>query len=254
MYKILANTIFLGKQVLFLPVCHSTNDKALELIRSGQVGDGAIVICDHQTAGRGQRGNSWEAESGQNLTFSLVLKPSFLDISEQFYLNMMVSNAIRALLQDYLPDLRVKWPNDLVVPGKGKIGGILIENILTMSAWEYAVVGIGLNVNQQRFTNAKATSLAEITGGRFELEELFRLLVVELERGIIGLKKGRLDEIRQDYLRHLFLKDQWAVFRENDVEFEGRIVGISGEGKLQLAFPDGRVRSFGLKEISFPEP
>jgi BirA family biotin operon repressor/biotin-[acetyl-CoA-carboxylase] ligase len=116
MYKILANTIFLGKDVLFLPECHSTNDIALQRIRQGNAKEGSIIICEHQTQGKGQRGNTWEAEKGSNLTFSLVLQPDFLDLSEQFYLNMMVSNAIRRLLHDYVPSLKVKWPNDLVVP------------------------------------------------------------------------------------------------------------------------------------------
>ncbi len=253
MYKILANTIFLGKQVLFLPECHSTNDKAFELIRAGKVTDGTVVICDHQTAGKGQRGNIWEAESGQNLTFSLVLKPSFLDVSEQFYLNMVISNSIRKLLQDYLPELQVKWPNDLVVPGKGKIGGILIENILNSSAWEYAVVGIGLNINQRHFGTKKATSLSLITGGKYDLEELFKLLISQIEQGLIALKKNKMEDVRRDYLRHLFLKDEWNIFAEKGLPFEGKISGISREGKLLVRLRDGKTKEFGLKEISFPE-
>lgn len=252
MYKILANTIFLGKDVLFLPECHSTNDKALELIRSGQAQEGSIIICAHQTRGKGQRGNTWESEPGQNLTFSLVLKPGFLDVTEQFFLNMMISNSIRKLLQDYLPSLQVKWPNDLVVPEKGKIGGILIENILSSTAWEFAVVGIGLNINQRQFGAAKATSLALITGGHFDLQELFRLLISHIEQGFISLRKGKMEEILRDYVQHLFLKDKWAVFKENEIEFEGKITGVSRGGKLQLMLRDGSGKSFDLKEISFP--
>ena len=253
MYKILANTIFLGKHVLFLPECHSTNDRALELIRCGQAGEGSIVICDHQTAGRGQRGNTWETEPGRNLTFSLVLKPGFLDISEQFYLNMVISNCILSVFQDYLPDLHVKWPNDLVIPGKGKIGGVLIENILNSSAWEFSVVGIGLNINQRMFGTSKATSMALITGGHYDLEELFKLLISHIERGVVSLKKGKMEGVMKDYLGHLFLKDQWAIFKESGVEFEGKIFGVSREGKLQMRLRDGRVRIFGTKEISFPD-
>jgi BirA family biotin operon repressor/biotin-[acetyl-CoA-carboxylase] ligase len=254
MYKILANTIFLGKDVLFLPECHSTNDKALELIRTNKVKEGSIISCGHQTHGKGQRGNSWETQSGQNLTFSLVLKPDFLDISEQFYLNMMISNSIRKLLQDYLPDIKVKWPNDLVVPDRGKIGGVLIENILNSSRWEYAVVGIGLNVNQSQFETNNAISLSLLTGGRFDLEELFRLLAIHIEQGYIALKKGKIENIRKDYLNHLFLKDQWAVYKEQSHEFEGKIVGISKLGKLQMILRDGSERFFDLKEITFPNP
>ncbi|WP_111670532.1 biotin--[acetyl-CoA-carboxylase] ligase [Algoriphagus litoralis] len=252
MYKILANTIFLGKDVLFLPECHSTNDKALELIRTGQAKEGSIIICGHQTRGKGQRGNSWETQANQNLTFSLVLSPGFLDISEQFYLNMMVSNGIRKLFQEYLPDIKVKWPNDLVVPGHGKVGGVLIENILSSNGWDYAVVGIGLNINQTQFETQKATSLASITGGQFSLEEIFRLLVAHIEQGYISLKKGRTQAILEEYISHLFLRDQWAIFTENSCEFEGKIQGVSKAGKLQMILRDGSARFFDLKQIGFP--
>ncbi|WP_332911339.1 hypothetical protein [Algoriphagus boritolerans] len=75
----------MGKDVLFLSECHSTNDKAIELIREKVAKEGSVVICDHQTRGKGQRGNTWETQAGQNLTFSLVLQPNFLDVSEQFF-------------------------------------------------------------------------------------------------------------------------------------------------------------------------
>lgn len=252
MYKILANTIFLGKDVLFLPECHSTNDKALQLIREGKAQEGTIVVCAHQSQGKGQRGNSWESEPGQNLTFSLVLKPGFLDITEQFLLNMMISNSVRRLFQEYVPDLKVKWPNDLVIPTWGKIGGILIENIISSGIWEYAVVGIGLNINQRRFGAAKATSLSLVTGGQFDLGELFKLLISHIEQGFIGLKKGKSEQVLKDYLHHLFLRDQWAVFCQGEDEFEGKISGVSREGRLQMKLRDGSSKSFDLKEISFP--
>jgi BirA family biotin operon repressor/biotin-[acetyl-CoA-carboxylase] ligase len=253
MYKILANTIFLGKDVHFLSECHSTNDKAFELIRSGSAGQGSVVVCANQTRGKGQRGNAWESEPGQNLTFSLVLTPHFLDVSEQFFLNMVISNAIRKMLQDYLPDLKVKWPNDLVLPGKGKIGGILIENLLSAGSWEYAVVGIGLNINQRSFAEPRATSLALVTGGQFDLQELLRLLIVQIEQGYISLRKNKTEDIVKDYLHHLFLKDQWAWFKDRGGILEGKISGVSRQGKLEMTLKDGTTRQYDLKEISFQE-
>ncbi len=156
------------------------------------------------------------------------------------------------MLQDYLPDLKVKWPNDLVVPDRGKIGGVLIENIVNSSAWEFAVVGIGLNINQRDFLNKNATSLSLITGGHYELEELLKLLVAHLEQGYISLKKGKMEEVRKEYLSHLFLKDRWGTFTESEIEFDGKIVGVSQDGKLQIMLKDGSERFFGLKEITFP--
>lgn len=253
MYKILANTIFLGKDVLFLPECHSTNDMAMQLVRQGKANEGSIVICDHQTQGKGQRGNTWEVEKGKNLTFSLVLRPGFLDLSQQFFLNMVVSNAIRKLLQDYLPDLKVKWPNDLVVPGEGKIGGILIENLVGSEGWEYAVVGIGLNVNQKEFAVPTACSLAKVTGSYFDLQEIFRLMIIQLEQGYLALKKGKISEIQSEYIRYLYLLGEKSVFKVAGDDFLGQIVGITGTGSLQVEAENGQLRSFGLKEISFPK-
>jgi len=253
MYKILANTLFLGKDIHFLPDCHSTNDTALSELRQGNVGEGSIFITHHQTKGKGQRGNTWEAKAGENLTFSLVLRPNFLDLSEQFLLNMAISNAIRKCMQEYLPDLKVKWPNDLVVPAQGKIGGILIENLVgSTTGWEYAVVGIGLNINQREFQTTQATSLSLATGSQYSLEELFKLLIGSIEQAYIALKKGKYAEIRAEYLRHLYLFEQQALFKVGEVALTGKIVGLSESGNLLLELPNGQQRSFGIKEIKFP--
>lgn len=251
MYKILANTVFLGKDVHFLPECHSTNDTALQMIREKRAKEGTIVICENQTRGKGQRGNSWISEPGKNLTFSLVLRPLFMDISEQFYLNMTISNSIRKLLQDYVPNLQVKWPNDLVVPGFGKIGGILIENTFSGEGWENAVIGVGLNVNQLNFSSERATSLHALAGNQINLEELFRLLITQIEQGYIQLKKGKWQEIKAEYLHHLFLRDRLAKFSSNKSEFYGIIKGISSEGKLEIRLQNGDHVFFGLKEVGF---
>jgi BirA family biotin operon repressor/biotin-[acetyl-CoA-carboxylase] ligase len=252
MYKILANTIFIGKDIHFLPDCHSTNDSALDEIRQGKVGEGSIFITHHQTKGKGQRGNTWEAKPGENLTFSLILRPNFLDLSEQFLLNMAISNAICKCVQEYLPDLKVKWPNDLVVPAQGKIGGILIENIVGSTGWEYAVVGIGLNINQREFQTSQATSFSLATGSQYSLEELFKLLVGYLEQAYIALKKGKYADIRADYLRHLYLFEQEALFTVGEETLVGKIVGLTEAGNLLLELPNGLRKPFGIKEIKFP--
>ena len=252
MYKILANTLFLGKDIHFLPDCHSTNDMALQALRQKEAGEGSIFITDHQTHGKGQRGNSWETKPGENLTFSLVLQPKFLDLSEQFLLNMAISNAIRRCLQEYVPELLVKWPNDLVVPGFGKIGGILIENLVGSSGWDYAVVGIGININQNQFASPKATSLSLITGNTYPLEELFKLIIVHLEQAYIALKKGKNAVLTREYLQHLHLIEEWAVFKVGEQQLEGKIIGLTDSGNLLLELPTGQQRSFGIKELTFP--
>lgn len=252
MYKILANTLFLGKDIHFLPDCHSTNDIALQALRQKEAFEGSIFITNHQTRGKGQRGNTWETKPGENLTFSLVLQPRFLDLSEQFLLNIAISNAIRQGLQEYIPQLQVKWPNDLVVPGMGKIGGILIENLVGSTGWEYAVVGIGLNINQREFSSPQATSLSLITGSSYPLEELFKLLITQVEQAYLALKKGKRELLQQEYLRHLYLLEHWTQYRSGDQTLDGKIIGLSDTGNLILELASGKQQSFGIKEITFP--
>ena len=98
MHNFQPKTLFLGKNSIYLPSCHSTNDFASEIIQTKQVFDGTIVITSYQTAGRGQRGNTWEALPNQNITVSMILKPDFLSITQQFRLNMAVSLGIYEFL------------------------------------------------------------------------------------------------------------------------------------------------------------
>jgi BirA family biotin operon repressor/biotin-[acetyl-CoA-carboxylase] ligase len=164
---------------------------------------------------------------------------------------MTISNSIRKLLQDYVPNLQVKWPNDLIVPGFGKIGGILIENIVSGEGWENAVIGVGLNVNQLNFNTERATSLHALTGNQINLDELFRLLITRIEQGYLQLKKGKWQEIKEEYLHHLFLRDRIAKFSSEAGDFYGIIKGISAEGKLEISLQNGDHAFFGMKEVKF---
>ncbi|MGM0944433.1 MAG: biotin--[acetyl-CoA-carboxylase] ligase [Bacteroidota bacterium] len=252
MYKILANTIFLGKDIHFLSDCHSSNDIALQLVREKRAKEGTIVICANQIKGKGQRGNSWESESGKNLTFSLILQPDFLDVTEQFYLNMAISVAVRRVLSDYLPDIQVKWPNDFVIRGFGKIGGILIENSLGYKSWEFAIVGIGLNINQQAFATVGATSLRLMTGSSFDLEELFRLIITQIEQVYIRLKQAAFALIKKEYLSYLYLWEEWETFETRSGLVKGKISGLDPLGRLELTLENNELQSFDFKEIRFP--
>lgn len=120
MHKILANTVFLGKDIIYMTECHSTNDVAAAKIKDGTAREGSIVLTDTQTKGRGQRGNRWYSEPGKNLTFSLVLAPTFMAPGAQFDLNRMVALAVKEALSRYSEGIKVKWPNDIVHKDGGK--------------------------------------------------------------------------------------------------------------------------------------
>ena len=250
MYKILANTLFLGKDIIYLTDCHSTNDEALERLRKREVAEGTVVITDNQTKGKGQRGNQWFSEKGKNLTFSLILQPRFLVPSDQFFLNIAVSLAIMDFFLEYNQDVRIKWPNDIVHIFDGKLGGILIENSITQSALESSIIGIGLNINQKNFPLSNVCSLSQLAGQDFDLWELLRELIKQIEKRYIQLMKGKLDALKKEYLLRLFRFEEWNQFEDKEV-FKGKIKGVTLEGKLIIEKESGVVQQYAFKEVKF---
>ena len=238
MYKIPANTLFLGKNLIFMPECHSTNSLALELCQQSAVPEGTLIITDQQTSGRGQRGNTWESHPGMNLTFSLILKPAFLAIKDQFLLSMVTSLAIHDYLTETLDrPVYIKWPNDIYV-NQFKICGILIENQLIGERFTNVIIGIGLNVNQQTFVSARATSLSLIMGKVFDLEEVLGTLLSHLESRYLHLRQGRSDELKAKYISCLYRLNEQHTFQRGDERFDGKIVGVDEQGRLRVLTRD----------------
>jgi BirA family biotin operon repressor/biotin-[acetyl-CoA-carboxylase] ligase len=252
LYKIPAHTLFFGKNLVFLPECPSTNSLAVELAQAGRGPEGTVVITNHQTAGRGQRGNTWESGIGLNLTFSVIVHPVFLNAAQQFLLNKAVSLAIRDVIFRYnVEQVRVKWPNDIMISNK-KSCGILIENQVTGNQLSRSVIGIGLNVNQQEFTSPGATSLSVHLGKSIDLARLFDDLLQSLEWRYLQLKNNRHRELDEDYIRSLYGLNEMRPFMVGDKKMEGRIVGVDHLGRLSVDFEKpGEARSFDLKEIKY---
>lgn len=249
MYKILANTVFLGKEIIYLTECHSTNEYAQQLLRQKEAGEGMIIFTDKQTKGKGQRGNRWWTEPGMNLTFSLILEPRFLRSNQQFELNMVICLSIWELLNQYDPNFIIKWPNDILHKTHGKIAGVLIENSLQSQWMESSIVGIGLNVNQDMQIIPRALSLFNLTGETYDLWVILEKLVQRIEWNYIRLKRGEIRLLRNSYLKNLLNYQQKQLFSDGEV-FEGVIIGVGEDGKL-LVDKDGSVRSYGFKEIQY---
>lgn len=250
MHKILANTSFLGKHLLYLPECHSTNDVAMQKYKNKEANEGFIIITDRQTAGRGQRGSQWESEPHKNLTFSLVLTPRFLAPLEQFGLNMAVVSGIREAIGSVVSGTYVKWPNDIVHDTHTKIGGVLIENIISYNAVEASIVGIGLNINQKKFTHPQAASLATLTGKNFDKETVLTSIIQHIEKYYFLLKEGNSAALTGLYLSHLYRRGELSSFDDGE-KFSGTIKGITPEGKLLIEKQHGAVMEYGFKEVRF---
>ena len=250
MYKIPANTLFLGKNLVFVPECPSTNTLALEISQQSPVKEGTVVITDHQTAGKGQRGNVWEAEPQLNLTFSLILKPTFLAIDKQFYLNIVICLALKDYLKEKTPDtVYIKWPNDILVREK-KISGILIENQLQAAVISNSIAGIGFNLNQKTFSSPSAVSLSLITGDSFIPDDELPLILSCVEARYLQLRQGGHRALMDLYLKALYRRNEKHIFATNGNQFEGVILDLDEWGKLRVEMENG-VRSFGVKEIQY---
>ena len=223
----------------------------MEILSSGAASNGMVIITNNQTAGQGQYGNSWEAEPGANLTFSVIYQSLNLPVSDQFYLTMVTSLAVYQTLTTYLTKkINIKWPNDLYCNNR-KVCGILIQNIIKGKMFNGAVVGIGLNVNQVNFITPGAISMKQIAGKSIDLEMLLRMLLENLEAFFVDLQSGKKEFLKGLYLRELyFLNEKRRFFSEIRGEFEGIIRGINQMGCLEVE-TGGNIDSYSLKEIKF---
>jgi len=234
-----------------MPECHSTNDEALQRIRSGKVPEGTVVVTDNQTKGRGQRSNVWITLPGVNLTFSIILLPSFLPVNNQFYLNMSIALGIADFLQHLIPTktVRIKWPNDIIIDDK-KVCGILIENQLSGQRIQHSVIGIGLNVNQMQFEFEKASSLAALSGRAFQLPELLEGLLEKIEARYLMLRNQQTQKLLDDYLTTMYWIGERHIFSDAQTQFQGVIIGIDEIGRLRIEVGN-EVKLFSVKEVNY---
>ncbi|PWL37452.1 biotin--[acetyl-CoA-carboxylase] ligase [Flagellimonas aquimarina] len=239
-------------QIIKLDATDSTNLYLKDLMQSNTLGDFTVIVAKNQLKGRGQMGTTWQSEKGKNLTFSVLKKFMSFQVVRQFNLNICISLAICDVLKELsIPDLKVKWPND-IMSGSSKICGILIENVLKGQLVQNSIIGIGLNVNQTNYGNLeKVASLKSLTGMHFELEELLNKILERLKFYFIEIEEKSVVQLLPDYLELLFRKDKPSTFRNTEGQlFMGFIRNISPEGKLILELEDKVFKEYGLKEVS----
>ena len=195
---------------------------------------------------------TWQSEEGKNLIFSVLKNYGSFQVANQFVLNICVSLAVYDVLQGLsVPDLKVKWPND-IMSGSSKICGILIENVLKGLAIKSSIIGVGLNVNQTSFENLdKVASLKSISGKFFDLDELLNKILECFRFYFSELEKEKNQEMISQYEKLLFRRDKPSTFKDaTGTMFMGFIRGISTDGKLVVELEDSILETFGLKEIS----
>jgi BirA family biotin operon repressor/biotin-[acetyl-CoA-carboxylase] ligase len=195
-------------------------------------------------------GAVWNSEVGKNLIMSVLVKDFLSEINEIFNLNIAVATAvITALKKQNIPNLSIKWPNDILSANK-KIGGILIENSIKSDGTILSIVGLGLNVNQTNFEGLpKASSLAVVMEHELNKEELLSAIVTQLEANVEESKQNPTS-LRQQFVDLLFKKGEPMPFtNQKEEKFMGIIHGISPVGRLQVLLEDDSVAEFDIKEI-----
>lgn len=227
----------------------SSNDEATQpLYREGDV-----ILAQCQTAGRGQRGHRWESREGENLTFSLVLEPTFLPPSEQFLISECVALGVCDALSRYGIEARIKWTNDIYV-GDRKLAGILIEHKLQGSALARTVAGIGLNVNQQEFSRdlPNPVSMAQAAGREFDREQVLQTVATSLMVRYGQLRDGEAEKLQTEYHRRLYRlgEEHWYALPDGE-RFRGTIRGVEPTGALCIETDCGDERKFLFKEVEF---
>lgn len=256
-------------RIITYDVCESTNTTLRELLSGNEwLPGGTVVRAVTQTRGRGQRGNTWEAEPGMNLTFSMILRPGPVEPAYHF----IVSEAVALGVANFLmaegaalggEAIEIKWPNDILAGGR-KIAGILLENTLgSDGTLLYTIAGIGININQTMFTAAapNATSLSTLTGIYYDLDELMEkvatLINLFVDRIAPGLVMGKIEssELPHQDEYHELLWRRKGMHRWLDAAtgetFEARIERVATSGHLELVLSDNSRRRYLFKEV-FP--
>lgn len=239
-------------RIIRLSETTSTNNYLREQLRSEHLPEGSLVIADFQSAGKGQVGNTWESEAGQNLMYSLLLYPDFLPANRQFLISQIASLSVKETLDAYVDDVKVKWPNDIYWKDR-KICGMLIENDLSGQLLYCSVIGIGLNINQQVFRSdaPNPVSLTQITGKEFDREEVLGRFLHIFFRYYCLLMEEKEEEIRTAYRAALYRSDGFYPYTDEGGIFDARIHSIEPTGHLVLQLHDGELRRYAFKEVAY---
>ena len=241
--------------IYHLDTTSSTNDDA----RDEKYREGDVVWADFQTAGRGQRGHEWHSRKGENLTFSVVLEPTFVPIAEQFAVSEVVALSLVDMLADYGIKARIKWTNDIYV-GDWKLVGILIEHSLATATLRRTIVGVGINVNQTEFDASlpNPVSMAQLLGRELNAEEVLNRFLSHLQSNydtLRGIKNGELrikNSLHDRYNALLYrLNEYYTYALPTGEKFRAKIVGTAPSGALRLENEQGKTKDYLFKEVEF---
>jgi BirA family biotin operon repressor/biotin-[acetyl-CoA-carboxylase] ligase len=241
-----------GSSIVILKQVDSTNNYAMAKVHAGMAKHGDSYFTTEQTAGKGQRGKQWDTANGVNIALSLVIEVKLLNASQQFQLLVSVALGCYDFFARYAgQETSIKWPNDIYWRDR-KAVGVLIENVFQGGNWNFAVAGIGVNINQTNFDTSlkNPVSLKQITGKTFDLE----LLAEELKNAVLNrydsIKKENMDSTLAEYNSHLFGLNKRVHLKKGPIHLETTIQGVSSFGQL-ITLDAQQERRFDFGEVEW---
>ncbi len=241
----------IGQPFVELSETDSTNIYAMTHIQHNMATHGSVFFAHRQWAGKGQHGKNWVTEAGQNIIMSVAIDPKPLILGQQFRLSMAIALACYDFFSCYAGgETSIKWPNDIYWRDR-KAGGILIENQLRGQNWQWAVAGIGININQVLFDAALANpvSLKQITGKTFNPVQLAKELCTHLDTRLSQLQNGSFEMLLATYNEHLFRKGETIYLKKDNSRFSCKLSGVNEQGALLVE--NGPADRFQFGEISW---
>ena len=236
-------------KIIKIDATDSTNSLLRQQYLANSCSDGEVLWTTIQRQGRGQRNTVWQSEAGKNLTFSMYREFNLVEVHNPFLLSCLVSLGIQAALESLMiPNVHVKWPND-IMSGDKKVCGVLIENMFKGSSLNASIIGIGLNVNQAKFQNLpKAASMFQISGTTYELDDVLSICLDHIRQKMELLNRPE-EQIIRLYESSLYRIGKPSTFESDGSLFTGIIRGVNLQGLLKVQLEDNQRVLFDLKTI-----
>lgn len=245
-------TKWAGQKLTVFEETDSTNVQAKQLGEQGAE-HGLLVVADQQNAGRGRRGRNWESPKGSSIYMSLLLRPEFAPNKAPMLTLVMAHSVGKALKHCTGLDVKIKWPNDLILNGK-KIVGILTEMSTEIDYINYVVIGVGINVNGTTFPEEladKATSLCIEAGHPVQRSFIIAEIMKQFEADYAQfLKTEDLSWMKTSYNERLVNFGQEVVIHEPSGAYQARALGINDTGELLVQKEDGSEDAIYAGEVS----
>lgn len=247
--------MIIGNPRIQLNVVDSTNNYAAQMLKENLVSEGTVVLAEFQTKGKGRLGNEWKSEKGDNILCTLILKPKFMNINEQFMLSMAMILALKNAVDTQLGSEKasIKWPNDLIVADK-KVAGLLIENTVSGSQIVSSLVGFGINVNQKQFSANQSFfrpgSLAEFSSQSINKSDFLEVCFSKIQYYYFKLMQLKFSDIEKEYHQSLLFLNKTCSFIFQNETLEATFIGVKRNGSAIIETKQG-IMEASMDELKF---